>query len=76
MFYLRLSRFSARKDISGSGPLTMLRHLANLQAPNALRQGILLLLERTLRVSALSLLFAIRVHCSTRTTLAPSLGIC
>src|SRR5258707_15366837 len=40
--YLRLSRFSARKGNSGSGlcPLTMLRHLANLQAPSALRQGI------------------------------------
>src|SRR6266436_1144098 len=45
-FYLRLSRFSARKGLSGGGlcPLTMLRHLANLQAPSALRQGILLLL--------------------------------
>src|SRR5258707_984675 len=44
-FYLRLSRFSARKRISGSDlcALTILRHLANLQAPNALRQGILLL---------------------------------
>src|SRR6266704_3794191 len=41
-FYLRLSRFSARKGNSGNGlcPLTMLRHLANLQAPGALRQGI------------------------------------
>src|SRR6266704_1028991 len=41
-FYLRLSRFSARKGNSGTGlsPLTMLRHLANLHAPGALRQGI------------------------------------
>src|SRR2546430_3024736 len=41
-FYLRVSRFSARKGISGSGlcPLTILRHIANLQAPYALRQGI------------------------------------
>src|SRR6267378_209322 len=33
-FCLRLSRFHARKGISGSGlcPVTMLRHLANLQA--------------------------------------------
>jgi len=49
-FYLRLSRFHARKGISGSGlcPLTMLRHLVNLQAPNTLRQGIpLLLYERS-----------------------------
>src|SRR6266566_2298008 len=41
-FYLRVSRFSARKGVSGSGlcPLTILRHIANLQAPYALRQGI------------------------------------
>src|SRR5216684_3381127 len=52
--YLRLSRFSARKGISGSGlcPLTMLRHLANLQAPSALRQGILLLLCERYTASA------------------------
>src|SRR5258708_12424851 len=33
-FCLRLSRFHARKGISGSGPcpVTLLRHLANLQA--------------------------------------------
>src|SRR5260370_19292972 len=79
-FYLRLSRFSARKGISGSGlcPLTMLRHLANLQAPNALRQGIpLLLRERSpgFSVSAFYLLSAIRVHYETRTTLASAPGI-
>src|SRR6266849_3862546 len=41
-FGICLSRVSARKGNSGSGPcpLTMLRHLANLQAPNTLRQGI------------------------------------
>src|SRR5207253_66769 len=51
MFLSPLSRFSARKGISGSGlcPLTMLRHLANLQAPGAVRQGIPPFLERTLR---------------------------
>src|SRR6266436_7397044 len=40
--YLRVSRFSARKGISGSGlgPPTILRPIANLQAPYALRQGI------------------------------------
>jgi hypothetical protein len=31
---------------------------------------------RGLSVSALSLLFALEVRCSTKTTLAPSLGIC
>src|SRR6266478_5781430 len=41
-FYFRLLRFHARKGISGSGlcPVTLPRHLANLQAPNALSQGI------------------------------------
>src|SRR6266849_6742023 len=52
--YLRVSRFHARKGISGSGlcPLTMLRHLVNLQAPNALRQGIPLLLHARSAASA------------------------
>src|SRR5260370_7258182 len=63
---------------SGLCPLTMLRHLANLQAPNTLRQGIpLLLRERSpgFSVSAFYLLFAIRVHYETRTTLASAPGI-
>ena len=44
-FCLCLPRFSAWKGVSGSGPcpLATLPHLANLQAPNALRQGIPLL---------------------------------
>src|ERR1700736_5942523 len=76
-FYLRLSRFSARKSISGSGlcPLTMLRHLANLQAPNALRQGIPPFLSEHspgLSVSTFSPLFAMQVHYSAKTTLAPA----
>src|ERR1700674_40241 len=55
-FYLRLSRFSARKGIPGSGlcPLTMLRHHVNLQARYALRQGIPLLLgEPSVALSSL-----------------------
>jgi len=61
-FYLRLSRFSARKRISGSDPcpLTILRHLANLQAPNALRQGIPLLLCEPSAASA-----SLRYPCSS-----------
>src|SRR5260370_19952117 len=45
-FFLRLSRFHARKRNSGSSlnRLPMLRHLVNLQAPITLRQGIPLLL--------------------------------
>src|SRR5258708_10328933 len=61
-FYLRLSRFSARKRISGSDlcALTILRHLANLQAPNALRQGIPLLLCEPSAASA-----SLRYPCSS-----------
>src|SRR5467141_1442148 len=42
VFSCLLPQSSARKRVSGSGPcpLAILRHLANLQAPNALRQGI------------------------------------
>src|SRR5258708_13109272 len=66
--YLRLSRFSARKGISGSGlcPLTMLRHLANLQAPNTLRQGFPLLLRERSAASA-SLRYTCRSRCDSTT---------
>jgi len=54
-FCLYLPRFSAWKGVSGSGPcpLATLPHLANLQAPNALRQGIPLLFRVPPRLRAL-----------------------
>src|SRR5258708_17926062 len=65
---LRLSRFSARKGIPGSGlcPLTMLRHLANLQAPNTLRQGFPLLLRERSAAST-SLRYTCRSRCDSTT---------
>src|SRR5260370_21584826 len=81
-FFLRLSRFHARKRNSGSSlnRLPMLRHLVNLQAPITLRQGIpLLLCEPSAHSASLrylySSLFALEFHPSTTTTLAPSPSI-
>src|SRR5712664_2196818 len=56
----------------------MLRHLANLQAPTAPRQGSPPFLSERfpgLSVSTFSPLFAMQVHSSTRTTLAPAPSI-
>src|SRR5216684_698488 len=79
-FYLRFARFSARKGNSGSGlgPLPMLRHLANLQAPNTLRQGIPRLCESSAASASprYTELFAVGFQDTTGTTLAPSPGIC
>ncbi len=79
-FYLRLSRLRAWKGVSGNAlcPVATLRYIANLQAPNALRQGIpALLYERS--PASLSLSFVV-IHSGMSlaewTTLVPSPGIC
>jgi hypothetical protein len=63
----------------GAVYVLVLRHLANLQAPNALRQGIPLLLCEPAAASAsprCPQFFAMRVDCWAGTTLAPGPGIC
>jgi len=62
----------------GAVYVLLLRHLANLQAPNALRQGNPLLLCEPSAASAprYHQFFAMRVDYSTGTTLAPAPGIC
>ena len=82
-FDLRLSRLSVWKGMPGSGrcPLSTLRHLVNLQARNALRQGFPLfsiLCEPSansapLRYPCFSLWTSTG---KTRTTLAPCPSIC
>jgi len=59
-FYLRLSRLRAWKGVSGNAlcPVAMLRYIANLQAPNALRQGIPALLYERSPASA-----SLHYHC-------------
>src|SRR5260370_4791952 len=63
---------------SGLCPLTMLRHLANLQAPkHSVKESRYFSANARpgSSVSAFYLLFAMRVHSSTRTTLASAPGI-
>jgi hypothetical protein len=61
-FNLRLSRLSVWKGMPGSGlcPLSTLRHLVNLQARNALRQGFPLFSANPLRTQRLCVILAFR----------------
>src|SRR5260370_21624222 len=82
-FCLRLSRFHARKGISGSGPcpVTLLRHLANLQARiHSVKESRYFIYEFTSapqppRPCTIVVLHS-GTHWATRTTLALCGGIC
>src|SRR6266849_2233985 len=82
-FYFRLLRFHARKGISGSGlcPVTMLRHLVNLQARiHSVKESRYFIYEftsapRPPRPCTIVVLHS-GTHWATRTTLALCRGIC
>src|SRR5712692_6710211 len=82
-FYFRLSRFHARKGISGSGlcPVTMLRHLVNLQARiHSVKESRYFIYEFTsaLRPPRPCTIVVLHsgTHWATRTTLALCRSIC